>query len=74
MIRNPEIFRQLEENFIKNESPLTEPLTFKQSLKLYESMWHEAETLGVFPPEDPLEGIEKDIRLAGILNSCLKNL
>ncbi len=69
MIRNSEILRQLEENFIKNEGSLT----LTQSLKLYEALWREAESLGIFPPEDPLEGIEKDIRLARILNSCLKN-
>ena len=69
MIRNSEILKQLEENFIKNEGSLT----FIQSLKLYEALWREAESLGIFPPEEPLEGIEKDIRLAKILNSCLKN-
>jgi len=28
----------------------------------------EAKTLGVLPVKDPLEGIDTDIRLAGILN------
>lgn len=70
MIKNPEILRRLEEDFIKNEGSLT----FEQSLKIYGSMWHEAESLGIFPPKDPLEGIEKDIKLAKILNSCSKNL
>jgi len=55
MIRNPEKLKQLEEEFIKNEGSLT----FEKSLKIYDSMWHEAENLGIF--------------LAKILNSCLKN-
>jgi hypothetical protein len=31
-------------------------------------MWREGLTLGVLPLEDPLEGIEVDVRLARILN------
>ena len=32
--------------------------------------WREGVLLGVLPPADPLEGIEIDIRVARILNSC----
>jgi hypothetical protein len=35
-------------------------------------MWKEAVALGAFPPKDPLEGIEVDINIAKILNSCSK--
>jgi hypothetical protein len=31
-----------------------------------------AVTLGVFPSEDPLEGIEADIKIAKVLNSNVK--
>ncbi len=34
-------------------------------------MWELGMSLGVLPPNDPLEGIEVDIRVAEILN-CLK--
>ena len=29
--------------------------------------------MGVLPPKAPLEGIETDIKIAGVLNSCLKS-
>ncbi|PMP98059.1 MAG: hypothetical protein C0169_00855 [Thermodesulfobacterium geofontis] len=46
-----------------------EPVDFEQNLKLFEEMLKFARELGVFPPEDPLEGIEKDIYLAKVLKS-----
>ena len=38
------------------------------NLKIFESLFLEAKQLGIFPLENPLEGIENDIRLAKILN------
>jgi hypothetical protein len=35
---------------------------------LVEAMYREAATLGAFPPKDPLEGIEVDIRIARVVN------
>jgi hypothetical protein len=35
-------------------------------------MWKEGVRLGVLPPKDELEGIEVDIKVAAVLNSCLK--
>jgi len=35
-------------------------------------MWNEGVMLGVLPPKNPLEGIEVDIKVAKVLNSCLK--
>ncbi len=68
MIKNPEIVKHLEDEFLKDQRKLS----YSQSLKLFTAMWHEAVSLGAFPPEDPLEGIETDIKIARILNSCLK--
>ncbi len=62
------MIKNFEDEFLKNQGRLT----FGQSLKLFTSMWHEAVSLGAFPPQNPLEGIEVDIRIARILNSCLK--
>jgi hypothetical protein len=50
-----------------------ERFTYKEALKIFEAMWQEGITLGVLPPKDPMEGIETDIRVASILNSCLKS-
>jgi len=36
-------------------------------------MWNHGVKLGVLPPKEPLEGIETDIKIARVLNSCLKS-
>ena len=67
MIKNPEILENFERDFIRNHGRLSH----EQSRKLFAAMWREGVALGVLPPADPLEGIEVDIRVARILNSCL---
>jgi hypothetical protein len=49
--------------------PLRERLDFARNLQLVEAMYDLARELGAFPPADPLEGIETDIRVARILNN-----
>ena len=48
--------------------PLSEPLDFSRNLRLVQSMYDLARTLGAFPPADRLAGLETDIRMAKILN------
>lgn len=67
MVRDGETLRRFEEDLAKKEPQRS----FQEALKLYEAMWKEAVTLGVFPLSDPLDGIEEDIELARVLN-CLK--
>ena len=47
-------------------------MSYSRSLRLLNSLWREAADLGAFPPKEPLEGIEVDIKMAKVLNSCLK--
>ncbi len=68
MIKNPSLFQKFENSFIKNEH-----MSYDRAMRLFTGLYNEARTLGVFPPEDPMEGIEVDIRIARIINSCLKN-
>ena len=68
MIKNSEMVKKFEDEFLRNQGKLS----YYQSLKLFTSMWQEAVSLGVFPPMEPLEGIEVDIKIAKVLNSCLK--
>jgi hypothetical protein len=68
MIKHPEVFKKFEDDFIRDDGKLS----FSSAIKLFTSMWNEASNLGVFPPKDPLEGIEVDIQIAKTLNSCLK--
>ena len=68
MLKNPKLVRSFE-----NEELRKEKLPYLEALKIFEAMWREAVSLGVLPSKDPLEGIETDIKLAQILNSCLKS-
>jgi len=67
MIRNPESFKKFEDDFHRNEKR-----SFDQSMMIFTALWSEAVRLGVLPTEDPLEGIEVDIRIAKVLHSCSK--
>ncbi len=67
MIKNVHLIEDLEKEFISKDK-----LSYKQSLRIFESLWQEGLNLGILPPKNPLEGIEVDLRIANILNSCLK--
>jgi hypothetical protein len=67
MIKNPEILKKFENQFISGRGSIS----YARSRELFTAMWQEGVTLGVLPPADPLAGIEVDIRMARILNSCL---
>jgi hypothetical protein len=67
MITDQEALRKFEDNLIRNEAGMHH----NQSLDLFTSMWREGMLLGVLPPKDTMEGIDVDIRMAQVLNSCL---
>jgi len=69
MVKNPDILQKFKNTFYKSEGPLP----FSHSLKIFTSMWAQGIKLGVLPPKKPLEGIETDIKIANVLNSCLKS-
>jgi hypothetical protein len=68
MIKNSELLKDFENNFIRDKGKLS----FEQAMKLFSGMWNEGLRLGVLPPKDPMDGIDVDIRIAKALNSCLK--
>jgi hypothetical protein len=51
------------------EQVRAEKIPYCKALKIVEAMWQEGLNLKVLPPENHLEGIETDIRIARILNS-----
>lgn len=65
MIKNPEILKKFEDNFIKKER-----LSYEKSLDIIESLWAEGVALGILPPKEHSIGIDINIRIASILNSC----
>jgi hypothetical protein len=68
MVKNPHLLRKFEDSFVKERGKLS----FNQAIRLFTFMWKEGVHLGVLPPKDPLEGIEVDIKIAKVVNSCLK--
>jgi hypothetical protein len=68
MIKDRGVMKKFEDDFMREEGRL--PLA--KAMKLFTDMWNEGVKLGVLPPRDLLEGIEVDIRIAKILNSCSK--
>ena len=69
MIKDAEALQRFEDSVIRGAK-----LSYPQALKLFEAMWQEGIVLGVFPPKDPLDGIEVDLRIARIVNSCSQKL
>lgn len=63
MIRNRSRWEEWERSWIADQ-----PSDFDANLRMLEAMYAHARELGAFPPEDPLAGIEVDIRVARALN------
>ncbi len=63
MIHNERIFREWEDRWMAQDT-----LSLKQKFKILEGMYQEAKTLGIFPPKDPMEGLDLKIRTARELN------
>lgn len=68
MIKNSSILKEFEDSLIRSD---VKP-SYSLSLKIFESLWNEGVKLGALPLKNPMEGIEVDIEIARILNSCLK--
>ncbi|HOW56608.1 MAG TPA: hypothetical protein PKZ12_01295 [Smithellaceae bacterium] len=68
MIKNSHILKEFEDSLANKEGKISPEKAFS----IFSAMWQEAKSLGIIPFKDPLAGIEVDIKVAGILNSCLK--
>jgi len=64
MIRNASIVRSFEHKLAGQE-----PADYRRNLRIFEALYSEARSLGVIPLKNVLDGIEADIRLAGVLNA-----
>jgi hypothetical protein len=63
MIRNPSIVRSFEHELARRE-----PADYRRNLRIFEALYAEARFLGVIPLKNVLDGIDADIRMAGVLN------
>lgn len=68
MIKNGNVLKEFEDSLAPKEGPIPPPKAFD----IFSAMWKEAICLGIVPFKEPLEGIEIDIKVARIINSCLK--
>jgi hypothetical protein len=53
MVKNPARVERFERELIYGHKP-----DYRQNLRIAEALYREAVHLGVWPPKDPLEGIE----------------
>ena len=67
MIRNIKVWNAWERQQIAST-----PVDHAANLRWADAALEHARAMGVFPPKDPMEGIEVKIHLARILN-CSKN-
>ena len=63
MIRQPHLVDAFERSQIQRRRP-----DFIRNLEIFEALFEEAKSLGVFPLKDPLEGVDVESRLAQVLN------
>jgi len=64
MIRDPETWCRWEAQWQRST-----PADLEANLRLFQTLMDHARALGAWPPKDPLEGIEVDIRLAEAVNT-----
>lgn len=63
MIKDPEYLKKFEDEQTANDD-----MTLEQKLKLLNSIYKYAVKLGTLPPDDLLEGLDTDIKVAKIIN------
>jgi len=64
MIRDPAMLREWEEQYARSQ-----PVDFRHNLRVFESLYEEARSLGILPLVDPLEGLEDTLSLARKLHA-----
>ena len=69
MLMDPGKMRDFKDNLARREGRPDHG----KALDLFTSLWEEGRSLVVLPPADPFDGIETDLRIARILNSCSGN-
>lgn len=63
MVRNRTAWTEWEARYTASQ-----PVDFHRNLEMLEAMYEYARFLGVFPLDNPLQGLETDIRVAKALN------
>ena len=69
MIKNSKFLQDFED-----EQTEKDDMTLEEKLSLLNSLYKYALKLGTLPPDNPLEGIEDDIKLARIINGVWQTI
>jgi len=67
MIKNSSRLKEFEDKYTRRNKP-----DLLRNLRLLDSLYKEARALSVFPLQDPLSGLEIDIKIAKVVNSVPK--
>ncbi|MGC9358262.1 MAG: hypothetical protein ACP5GX_10350 [Anaerolineae bacterium] len=67
MIRDREAWEAFEARFQRQM-----PADLEKNQQLFATWLAEARALGVWPPDDPLEGLEVDLRIAKAVNTYVR--
>jgi len=63
MLKRADLVKGFEKDQMRREGP-----DHQRNLRIAEALYDHARRLGVLPSENPLDGIEVDVRLARIIN------
>ncbi len=64
MIKNKKKLEKFEKELIRGKKA-----DIEKNFRIVDALYREAVELGVFPPKDPLEGLETVIKIARVVNS-----
>jgi len=67
MVKNTSRLREFENNYMRRDKP-----DLLRNLQLLDQLYKEAKTLSVFPLQEPLSGLDIDIKIAKVINSVPK--
>ena len=67
MVHDATLWEQFEAEWQRRQKP-----DLEVNLRVFEVLLEHARALGAWPPRDPLEGIEHDIRLAKVVNTYVE--
>jgi hypothetical protein len=67
MVKNSSRLREFKDNYTRRDKP-----DLLRNLQLLDQLYKEAKALSVFPLQDPLSGLDIDIKIAKVINSVPK--
>lgn len=63
MIKDATYWEAWEAEYIRSH-----PADYQRNLRIFEALYEHACNMGVFPPKDPLKGLDTKIQMARVLN------